>query len=78
MQRSRGVSDIIGKFRIMGRCDIIHKMVDRSTSQVSCYCLVNKDEYIIYYAYTSVQSVITFDRLGRCFRFVYIYVCILM
>ena len=34
--------------------------------------LVNKDEYIIYYAYTSVQSVITYDRLGSCFRFVYI------
>jgi len=29
---------------------------------------VNKDDYVIYYAYTSVQSVI--DRLGRCFRFV--------
>jgi len=38
--------------------------------------LVNKDEYIIYYAYTSVQSVITYDRLGSCFRFVYIYACI--
>ena len=40
---------------------------------VSCYSSVNKDEYMIYYAYTSVQSVITSDRLGRCFRFVYIY-----
>ena len=37
---------------------------------VFCYSLVNKDEYIIIYAYTSVQSVITFDRLGRCFGFV--------
>ena len=26
----------------------------------------------------SLQSVITFDRLGRCFRFVYIYACILL
>jgi len=42
-------------------------------TKVSCYSSVNKDEYMIYYAYTSVQSVITFDRLGRCFRFVYIY-----
>jgi len=38
--------------------------------------LVNKDEYTIYYEYTSVQSVITSDRLGRCYRFVYIYACI--
>jgi len=30
----------------------------------------------LYYAYTSVLSVITFDRLGRCFNFVYIYACI--
>jgi len=30
----------------------------------------------IYYAYASVQSVITYDRLGRCFRFVYINACI--
>ena len=46
-------------------------------SQVSCYSLVNKDEYLIYYAYTPVQSAITFDSLGRCFRFVYIilYAC---
>jgi len=38
---------------------------------------VNKDEYLIYYAYTPVQSAITFDSLGRCFRFVYIilYAC---
>jgi len=35
---------------------------------------VNKDEYIIYYAYTSVQSVITYDKLVCCFRSVYIYV----
>jgi len=41
-------------------------------------CLVNKDEYIMYYAYTSVQSVTTFDGIGRCFRFVYIYACILL
>jgi len=41
------------------------------------YSLVNKEEYI-YYAYTSVQSVVTFDRLGRCFRFVYICACILL
>ena len=40
--------------------------------------LVNKDEYVIYYAYTSAQSVITFDRLGRCYRFVYIYACTLL
>ena len=40
--------------------------------------LVNKDEYIIYYAYTSAQSVITFDRLGSFFRFVYIHACILL
>ena len=38
----------------------------------------NTDGYIIYYAYTSVQSVITSDRLGRCIRFVYIYACILL
>jgi len=36
------------------------------------------DKYIIRYAYTSVQSVITFDGLGRCFRFVYIYARILL
>jgi len=40
--------------------------------------LANKDEYVIYYAYTSAQSVITFDRLGRCYRFVYIYACTLL
>jgi len=38
--------------------------------------LVNKDEYIIYYAYTSVQVSFSHDRLGRCVRFVYIYACI--
>jgi len=32
----------------------------------------------MYYAYTSVQSVTTSDGLGRCFRFVYIYACILL
>ena len=42
-------------------------------SQVSCHNLVKKDKYMTYYAYISVQSVITFDRLGRCFLFVYIY-----
>jgi len=38
--------------------------------------LVNKDEYIIYYAYTSVQVSFSYDRLARCVRFVYIYACI--
>ena len=37
---------------------------------------MNKDEYIIYYAYTSVQSVITYDKLVCCFRSVYVYACI--
>jgi len=38
--------------------------------------LVNKDEYIIYYAYILQYKVsFTYDRLGRCFRFVYIYAC---
>jgi len=39
------------------------------------YCTVDCKiyyEYIRYYAYISLQSVITFDRLGRCFRFVYV------
>jgi len=39
---------------------------------------LNEDEYIIYYAYTSVQSVITFDKLGRYFVFVYSYACLLL
>jgi len=33
---------------------------------------------MIYYAYASAQSVITFDRLGRCFRSVYIHAGILL
>jgi len=39
---------------------------------------ISKIQYIIYYAYTSVQSVIdlAYDRLGPRFRFVYIYACI--
>jgi len=40
--------------------------------------LVNKDEYIIYYAYIlqyKVSFTYDYDRLGRCFRFVYIYAC---
>ena len=38
--------------------------------------LVNN--YIIYHAHTSLESVITYDGLGRCFRFVYIYACIVV
>jgi len=38
--------------------------------------LANNDEYVLYYAYTSVQVSFTHDRLGRCFRFVYIFACI--
>jgi len=37
------------------------------------YSLVNKDEYML--INTPVQSVITFNSLGRRFRFVYIYAC---
>ena len=36
--------------------------------------LVNKDDYIIYYGYASVQSVISLRC--RCFRFVYIYTAV--
>ena len=47
-------------------CPVVFSHVNVATS------LVNKDDYIMYYVYTSVQSVIhTYDRLGRCFRFVY-------
>jgi len=37
--------------------------------------MVNKHDYIIYYVYTPVQIVNYCDRLGRCFRFAYIYAC---
>jgi len=36
------------------------------------------NNYIIYHAHTSLESVITYDGLGRCFRFVYIYACIVV
>jgi len=36
---------------------------------------MNKDDYVIYYGYTPVQSVNYCDRLGHCFRFVCIYAC---
>jgi len=35
---------------------------------------VNKDEYIMLILEYKVSF--TYDRLGRCFRFVYIYACI--
>ena len=34
--------------------------------------------FLPFYAYTSLQSVVTFDGLARCFRFVDIYACILL
>jgi len=37
--------------------------------------LVNKDEYIIYYPKFQYKVLFTYDRLGRRFRFVYIYAC---
>ena len=47
-------------------------------SQVSCHSLVNKDEINNILCLYFSKSVITFDRLGRCFPFVYIYACILL
>jgi len=46
-----------------------------ATSCSTQLSLMNKDDYVIYYGYTPVQSVNYCDRLGHCFRFVCIYAC---
>jgi len=40
--------------------------------------LVNKDDYIIYCAVLQHKVSFTHDRLGRCFRVVLIYACIVV
>jgi len=45
-------------------------------SQVSCYSLLNKDEYIIYYAYTSVRSVILLIDLVDAFVYIYVFMLV--
>ena len=76
----RHISTVNGFCQFCNKLEYLIKCLVKFSVIVVVYVattsLVNKAEYIIYYAYTSVQVSFSYDRLARCVRFVYIYACI--